>query len=165
MSYYKIPLLLAPALSLLGAGRLITFGADQTTRIIYGAQAAFSDFCVKDTHSYPQAHYFTPGLSVCLHLQSLQLLLIFYLLLATEEIRTPSIITFANDATLSVVTVLLSEPTQPLFTTPMARRILQFACYKEPSVLLDSSRALSPKEDFGANIYISIIVVDCLTPK
>ena len=93
------------------------------------------------------------GFSGCLHQQSLQLLLIFYLLLATEEIRTPSIITFANDATLSIVAVLLSEPTQPLFTTPMARRILQFACYKEPSVLLDSSRALSLKRILGQYIH------------
>lgn len=118
---------------------------------------------MRDTHSYPQARYFTHGLSVCLHQQSLQLLLIFYLLLTTEEIRTPSIIAFANDATLSVVTVLLSEPTQPLFTTPMARRILQFACYKEPSVLLDSSRALSLKRILGQYIHIGIIVVNCLS--
>ncbi|MEE1214684.1 MAG: hypothetical protein U0L04_06870, partial [Bacteroidaceae bacterium] len=68
-----------PALSLLGAGRLIAFGADQPTRIIYGAQAAFSDFCVRDIHSYPQTRYFTHGLSVCLHQQSLQLLLIFFI--------------------------------------------------------------------------------------
>jgi hypothetical protein len=129
-----------------------------------GAQAAFSDFCVRDIHSYPQARYFTHGFSVCLHQQSLQLLLIFYLLLATEEIRTPSIITFANDATLSVVTVLLSEPTQPLFTTPMARRILQFACYREPSVLLDSSRALSLKRILGQYIYWCHCC-SCLTPK
>lgn len=151
--YITFPLLLEPALSLLGADHLIAFGVDQPARISQGAQAAFSVFCVRDTHSYPQARYFTHGLSVCLHQQSLQLLLIFYLLLATEEIRTPSIITFANDATLSVVTVLLSEPTQPLFTTPMARRILQFACYKEPSVLLDSSRALSLKRILGQYIH------------
>ena len=121
-----------------------------TSTLYYLAhRSAFSVFCVRDIHSYPQARYFTHGLSVCLHQQSLQLLLVFYLLLTTEEIRTPSIITFANDMTLSVVTVLLSEPTQPLFTTPMARRILQFACYKEPSVLLDSSHALSLKRILG----------------
>ena len=38
------PLLTKPALSLLGADHLITFGVDQPARITQGAQAAFSDF-------------------------------------------------------------------------------------------------------------------------
>ena len=66
--YNVIPLLLEPALSLLGAGHLITFGADQPTRISQGALAAFSDFYVRDIHSYPQARYFTHGLTVYLTL-------------------------------------------------------------------------------------------------
>ena len=40
--YNVIPLLLEPALSLLGADHLITFGVDQPARVSQGAQAAFS---------------------------------------------------------------------------------------------------------------------------
>ena len=42
--YNVFPLLLEPALSLLGADHLIAFGVDQPARISQGAQAAFSDF-------------------------------------------------------------------------------------------------------------------------
>ena len=60
VSYYKIPLLLAPALSLLGAGRLITFGAVLTNKLFSSCRTAFSDFRVEDIRSYPQAHSFHP---------------------------------------------------------------------------------------------------------
>lgn len=40
--YNVIPLLLEPALSLLGAGHLIAFSADQPVRVSSSAQAAFS---------------------------------------------------------------------------------------------------------------------------
>lgn len=56
------PPLPVPALSLLGAGRLIAFGADQPTRIIYGAQAAFSDFRGRDVYRRPNLNYYTPRL-------------------------------------------------------------------------------------------------------
>ena len=58
----KFPPLPVPALSLLDAGRLIAFGADQPTRIIYGAQAAFSDFRGRDVYRRPNLSYCTPRL-------------------------------------------------------------------------------------------------------
>ena len=64
MSYYSIfPLLPVPALSLLGAGRLITFGADQPMRTNLEAHRPLSLILeMRDIHSYPQARYFIPGL-------------------------------------------------------------------------------------------------------
>lgn len=57
---YITPLLPVPALSLLGAGRLITFGAVLTSKLFSSCRTAFSDFRVEDIRSYPQAHSFHP---------------------------------------------------------------------------------------------------------
>lgn len=61
--YNVFPLLLEPAFSLLGAGRLITFGADQPMRTNLEAHRPLSLILeMRDIHSYPQAHYFIPRL-------------------------------------------------------------------------------------------------------
>ena len=59
--YNVIPLLLEPALSLLGADHLITFGVDQPAHIAWRTQAAFSDFRGGDTRSYPRLLFHPNG--------------------------------------------------------------------------------------------------------
>ena len=61
--YVTFPLLLEPALSLLGAGHLITFSADQPVRVSPKAHRPLSLLLgMRDIHSYPQARYSIPRL-------------------------------------------------------------------------------------------------------